>query len=164
MFLINGQFGWRFPQQLSNLMYSFSFSRQDKILIESLLSLSWEYGNVPTWFNLICQCCHVSVWKQRILFTLPSWSFPRGGCHRRCCREVKRDTVFSRRGQGWVDTREVFQLQVMSHNNKKYFLHWYEVIPSGIEAVEVLNPPLVLENPLSSFPLEKSRIPLTFPT
>lgn len=87
-------FGGRFPQQLSHLIYSFSFSGRDKILIESLLLLSWEYGNVPTWLNLICQCCHVSEWKQRILFTLPSWSFPKGGCHRRRCREVKTDTVY----------------------------------------------------------------------
>lgn len=95
MFLFNGQFGGRFPQQLSHLIYSFSFSRRDKILIESLLLLSWEYGNVPTWLNLICQCCHVSEWKQRILFTLPSWSFPRGGCHRRRCLKWKQTLFIS---------------------------------------------------------------------
>lgn len=96
MFLINGQFGGRFSQQLSHRISSFSLSKRDKILIESLLLLSWECGNVPTWLNLMSQCCHVSLWRPRILFTLPSWSHPRGGCHRRRRhhREVKTDTVY----------------------------------------------------------------------
>lgn len=71
-----------------------SLSKQDKFLIESLLLLSWEYGNVPTWLNPMCQCCHVSVWRQKILFTLHFWSYPRGGHHCRHCPEVKTDTVY----------------------------------------------------------------------
>lgn len=60
--------------------------------------------------------------------------------------------IFLRGGQGWVDTRDLtffrlrhasFQSQVMSQNNKTYFLLWCEVIPWGIQAVEVLNPPQV---------------------
>lgn len=80
-----------FLSKLSDWISSFSLSRRDKILIESLLLLSWEYGNVPTWLNLMCECCHVSVSRQGILFTLPYWSYPRG---RHLCREVKTDTVY----------------------------------------------------------------------